>query len=129
MTPHLFVYGTLMSTAGHSMGARLMREARLVGAATMPGRLYRLGWYPGLVEAKDGAGLVHGEVFTLADPDAALAWLDAYEGLRPDDPDGGEYQRVQRTARLAAGEEVTAWVYLYRRDVSGRVPIEDGRWR
>ncbi len=34
MNPHLFVYGSLMSTAGHPMGARLRAEARLIGAAT-----------------------------------------------------------------------------------------------
>jgi gamma-glutamylcyclotransferase (GGCT)/AIG2-like uncharacterized protein YtfP len=129
MTHHLFVYGTLLSTAGHRMGARLMREARLVGAATLPGRLYRLGDYPGLAEVKDGAGIVHGEVFALPDPVAALVWLDAYEGLQPDDPDGGEYRRVQRMARLASGAEVGVWVYLYQRDVAGLVPIDDGRWR
>ena len=42
MNPHLFVYGTLLSAAGHPMGARLRREARLIGAAIDPGRLYRI---------------------------------------------------------------------------------------
>ena len=51
MNPHLFVYGTLLSTAGHPMGVRLRREARLIGAASIQGRLYRVSWYPGLVEA------------------------------------------------------------------------------
>ena len=27
MNPHLFVYGTLLSTAGHPNGVRLQREA------------------------------------------------------------------------------------------------------
>lgn len=128
MNTHLFVYGTLMSTARHPMGARLLREARLVGAATIAGRLYRLGWYPGLVEAADGA-IVHGEVFALADPAMSLAWLDAYEGLQPEDPGNDEYKRLERTVQLASGEELTAWVYLYQRDVSGLTAIADGRWR
>ena len=41
MNPHLFVYGSLMSAAAHAMGERLRREARLVGEATIQGRLHR----------------------------------------------------------------------------------------
>jgi gamma-glutamylcyclotransferase (GGCT)/AIG2-like uncharacterized protein YtfP len=47
MEPHLFVYGTLMSTAsgafGKAMRERLQREAQLVGPAAIQGRLYDLG--------------------------------------------------------------------------------------
>ena len=53
MNPHLFVYGTLLSTGGHPNGARLQREARLIGEASLPGRLYRIERYPGLVEDSD----------------------------------------------------------------------------
>src|SRR5688572_28349392 len=78
MNPHLFVYGTLLSTAGHPKGARLQREAGLIGAASMPGRLYRIKHYPGLVEGTDPNELVHGEVYALNNPTSALTWLDAY---------------------------------------------------
>jgi hypothetical protein len=44
MNPHLFVYGSLMSTAGHAMGERPRREARLVGEATIRGKLHRISW-------------------------------------------------------------------------------------
>ena len=47
----------------------------------------------------------------------------------PGDHDQSEYERVERPVRLASGEELTAWVYLYRKDVRGlpsRSP--DGRW-
>lgn len=127
MNSKLFVYGTLMSTAGHANGARLGAEARSLGPATIPGRLYRVGWYPGLVEATDGA-LVHGEVYELGDPAASLPWLDAYESIDPADIAGSEYERVERPVRLKSGETVTAWVYLYRRDVSGLELMPDGRW-
>jgi len=128
MNPHLFIYGTLLSTAGHPNGARLRREARLIGEASMPGRLYRIERYPGLVEGSDPQTRVHGEVYALNDPASALKWLDAYEGLVPGTDDQNEYERVERPVRLASGEHVTAWVYLYRKDVAPFRLIPDGRW-
>jgi gamma-glutamylcyclotransferase (GGCT)/AIG2-like uncharacterized protein YtfP len=127
MTPHLFVYGTLLSSAAHPMGARLRREARLIGEASVAGRLYSLGRYPGLVETTDPASCVHGEVYALNSPAASLRWLDAYEGIAGT-PAAGEYERCERRVRLASGGEVTAWVYLYRAPVQGLPAIADGRW-
>jgi gamma-glutamylcyclotransferase (GGCT)/AIG2-like uncharacterized protein YtfP len=127
MNPNLFVYGTLMSTAGHGMGAKLAREASFVGPASIQGRLYRIAWYPGAVDTPIAAERVYGELYRLADPVASLDWLDAYEGLS-----GGlhasEYRRVERIARPLGGAEVTAWVYLYQGDLSPFKLIVDGRW-
>ena len=99
---NLFVYGTLMSTAtgalGRDMRLRLRREARLLGAATMPGRLYDLGRYPGLVAATETADVVHGEVLALVDPAATLPWLDDYEGVGSDAAAAGEYRQIGRAS-------------------------------
>jgi gamma-glutamylcyclotransferase (GGCT)/AIG2-like uncharacterized protein YtfP len=127
MTPHLFVYGTLLSSAGHPMGARLRREARLVGQASLPGRLVDLGRYPGLIEAGDMKSRVHGEVYVLNSPAASLPWLDAYEGIRGDSQDGA-YERVERMVALASGRSLAAWVYLYRGSTRGRALVPGGRW-
>jgi gamma-glutamylcyclotransferase (GGCT)/AIG2-like uncharacterized protein YtfP len=128
--PHLFVYGTLLTGAHHPMGERLRREARLVGEASIGGRLYSLGRYPGLVETAgedQGEGeIVHGEVYVLNNPANALKWLDAYEGIRPGSP--AEYERVERAVQLASGVTLLAWVYLYRRSVGLRPPVPGGRW-
>jgi len=129
MNSYLFVYGSLMSTARHRMGARLHREARRVGAATVQGRLYRVSWYPGAVDSTDPTQRVHGEVWALDDPKRALAWLDAYEGIAPGRGESGEYRRLERPVRLATGAEMPAWVYLYQKDVRGLPMISDGRWR
>ncbi|HET7157084.1 MAG TPA: gamma-glutamylcyclotransferase family protein [Hyphomicrobiaceae bacterium] len=128
MNPHLFVYGTLLSTAGHPNGVRLQREARLIGEASIPGRLYRIKHYPGLVEGSDPHPRVHGEAYALSDPANALKWLDAYEGITLGREGQSEYERVERSVRLASGEPVTAWVYLYRKDVAPHRLIPDGRW-
>jgi gamma-glutamylcyclotransferase (GGCT)/AIG2-like uncharacterized protein YtfP len=128
MNSLLFVYGTLLSGIHHAMGARLRGEARLVEAATIQGRLYSLGRYPGLVESPDRQYAVHGEVYDLRAPAASLQWLDAYEGIAPGRPDTSPYQRVERPVRLASGETVTAWVYLYRKSVGMRPEVPGGRW-
>jgi gamma-glutamylcyclotransferase (GGCT)/AIG2-like uncharacterized protein YtfP len=128
MNPNLFVYGTLLSGAGHPKGAQLAREARLLGAATIRGcRLFSLGRYPGLVEAAAADGLVHGEVFALNRPAASLEWLDAYEGIAPGSAEN-QYERTERDVQLAAGETVKAWVYLYRKAVPAQGAIASGRW-
>jgi gamma-glutamylcyclotransferase (GGCT)/AIG2-like uncharacterized protein YtfP len=128
MNPHLFVYGSLLSCIGHPSGERLRNEARLLGAASMPGRLYRVGWYPGLVEAAAGSSRVHGEVYALADPVVSLAWLDDYESIVPGQAASNEYMRCERAVQLACGQQISAWVYLYQWDVSAAPLVADGRW-
>ena len=128
MLEHLFVYGTLMSGAGHPMGARLGREGRLVGPALIAGRLFDLGRYPALIESGADDGHVHGEVYALSSPGESFRWLDAYEGIVPGCEAQSEYARVERTARLSNGRQITAWVYLYRAPLGGAAMIESGRW-
>ena len=128
MNPHLFVYGTLLATARHPMGERLRREARLLGEASIEGQLFSLGKYPGLVEAAGSGARVHGEVYALNAPAASLAWLDAYEGIVPGDGGRNDYQRVERLARLASGEEIPVWVYVYRKPVAASSLVPGGRW-
>jgi gamma-glutamylcyclotransferase (GGCT)/AIG2-like uncharacterized protein YtfP len=128
MNPHLFVYGTLMSTAGHRMGRKLAREARLLGSASMQGALYHVASYPGVVETSDARDRVYGELYELADPAASFAWLDAYEGLVAGGAHDREYLRVERPAWLLNGGEVVAWAYLYRRDPGALRRIAGGRW-
>jgi gamma-glutamylcyclotransferase (GGCT)/AIG2-like uncharacterized protein YtfP len=128
MNPNLFVYGSLLSRAGHPMGERLAREARPIGEACLEGRLYRVSWYPGLVEGISCRERVYGEVYALDNPARTLPWLDAYEGVAEGGAQGGDYARAERTARLAHGGEVRVWVYLYRGDVSGLTIVPGGRW-
>jgi gamma-glutamylcyclotransferase (GGCT)/AIG2-like uncharacterized protein YtfP len=128
MNSLLFVYGSLLSRARHPMGTRLRREARLLGEAAIDGRLYSLGRYPGLVEDANSPYPVHGEVYDLKAPVSTLKWLDAYEGIVPGKPERNPYERVERPARLASGETLTAWVYLYRNSVQTRPEVIGGYW-
>ncbi|MEL6374739.1 MAG: gamma-glutamylcyclotransferase family protein [Pseudomonadota bacterium] len=133
MTSELFVYGTLLSTDTGALGraprARLQREAMLVGAAMIEGRLYHLGAYPALAPPRRRLDQVHGEVWRLHDADAALPWLDAYEGIAVADGPG-EYERVLREVRVPArAETLQAWVYLSAQNLDAFPHLQDGRWR
>jgi gamma-glutamylcyclotransferase (GGCT)/AIG2-like uncharacterized protein YtfP len=107
----------------------LQRESRCLGAATLRGaRLYNLGRYPGLVESGAESDVVHGEVLLLANPVRSFSWLDDYEGVIHGKPDASDYARLERTVRLARGAELTAWVYVFLKDVAHRRAIANGRW-
>ena len=138
---HLFVYGTLMAAAdaramGRSQRARLQGESISLGPASVPGQLYDLGRYPGLVDDDGAPTRVHGEVVLLRDAPSSLAWLDAYEGIAgaigaDREGDGGapdEYRRVERLVTLADGRTCSAWLYRFVLDPAGRQPILGGRW-
>lgn len=91
----------------------------VVGPGTVPGALYDLGEYPGLVDTADG-GRVPGLVVALPDA-AALARLDAYEGV-----DDGLYTRREMLVALVDGGACPAWVYVYARSVASRRRL--ARW-
>lgn len=133
----LFAYGTLMTGLNCDMGrderARLAREARSLGSATVQGRLYDLGSYPGFVTIGEPGEQVAGEVLILADATTTLAWLDAYEGIGARQHDGrraaaDEYDRIIVKASLLDGTMRPAWVYRYRGSVSELRRLAEGRW-
>ena len=128
----LFVYGTLLTRArgelGADMRARLKTESTSLGEATIPGRLFSLGTFPVMLAPAAPSDTVHGEVLLLADAESVFVWLDPYEGITPGHKRQGEYERVRRSVRLASGEELIAWVYLYVADATNAPPIPSGRW-
>lgn len=128
MTPHLFVYGTLLPDAGGFLGAnernRLRAAGDFLGNAFTTGVLLNLGDYPGLIV---GMGRVSGGAYTLHDPAATLGWLDAYEGLTGSQND--EYARREIETTLAGGRVLTAWTYVFIGNSQGLCKIETGRWR
>ncbi len=128
-TDLLFVYGTLLSGIDHPMGRRLRREARLVGPARVRGRLYRVSWYPGVVDGVQGE-VVHGELYRLADPGGTLLWLDEFEGVTRGASSVTAPREYGRVVRDVTGPDgpVRAWVYLYRGVVVEARREHAGRW-
>jgi gamma-glutamylcyclotransferase (GGCT)/AIG2-like uncharacterized protein YtfP len=130
---NLFVYGTLMSTAvgdqGAAQRARLLREARLLGAATIRGQLYDLGDFPGVILEDDANSIVYGELVRLNDADTALAWLDQYEEISPGGSPSDLYRRVRTVASLAGGERILCWTYELRGPANGLKVLSEGSWQ
>jgi gamma-glutamylcyclotransferase (GGCT)/AIG2-like uncharacterized protein YtfP len=118
----LFVYGTLKRSSPRSRH-RLLQEARFVKAASMAGRLYDLGRYPGVF--RDSAKeRVRGELYEIPDASAprALRALDRYEGR--------QYVRRRVYVRLGDGSRRLAWTYLLRKRPPKSVrQVTSGRYR
>jgi gamma-glutamylcyclotransferase (GGCT)/AIG2-like uncharacterized protein YtfP len=122
----LFVYGTLREFSAIPMARRLREQARYLGVAYSKGRLYDLGAYPGLRDARARGEWVVGDVYRLSRP-GLLRTLDRYEaGAAARRP---RFVRQRRRIVLTSGRRVDAWVYVYRPSVSGRRRIASGDYR
>jgi len=117
--PYLFVYGTLKSTFRNRYARRLRREALLAGSATMPGRLYRIRWYPGMRPPRRPEDQVTGELYRLRQPAKVLEVLDEYED---------DYRRELHRATLETGQSFLAWVYIYRYRRPEDCYVASGQW-
>jgi gamma-glutamylcyclotransferase (GGCT)/AIG2-like uncharacterized protein YtfP len=122
----LFVYGTLRGA--HEPNHRLARQ-RFVGEATVRGRLFDLGRYPGMTTAEE-QGSVSGELYEIVtDWNEEIDRLDQYEGCSAHDPEPHEYRRTLVKVSLSDGETAEAWCYVLNRDAAGLRVIESGDWR
>ena len=109
------------------MARRLAGSARFIGAATIGGRLYNLGRFPGLKEPLDESNVVHGDVYDLgAKANVTLREMDAYENA--ESPPPTPYEREQASVRMADGSELIVWVYWYRGAVREEQFIASGSY-
>lgn len=115
------VYGLLR--AGESGFARfgLADAFAPLGPCRLPGQLYDLGDYPGLIEGK---GSVIGELFEVRDP-SVMPRVDAFEDYWPEDMDRSRY--VRRKVRLIEPDR-EAWVYIWLKGLDDARLIESGDW-
>jgi gamma-glutamylcyclotransferase (GGCT)/AIG2-like uncharacterized protein YtfP len=103
---YLFVYGTLKSHFDNDFAKYLRQHAELVGEGHVIGRLFLLGWYPGLVLDADGYE-VKGEVYNINDQveEDLLKKIDEYEGVEQ-----GDYRRLKRKVFLG-DKSFDCWMY------------------
>jgi gamma-glutamylcyclotransferase (GGCT)/AIG2-like uncharacterized protein YtfP len=110
----LFIYGTLHPDRAPREIAATVRTLQPLGPATIRGKLYDLGPYPGVVLDHPDPGEVPGHLFAVPNPET-LALLDAYEDYHPANPEASLFLRVQTTATLPTGATTPTWVYIYNR--------------
>lgn len=115
----LFTYGTLRPSLATGECLRLLEGLEVVGAATVMGRLFDLGTYPGLVA---GTAFVQGELLRITEA-SRLSAIDAYEGCDGPQP---LYVRECWTAIQPDGSRVRAWVYVYVQPLEKAAPIPSG---
>jgi gamma-glutamylcyclotransferase (GGCT)/AIG2-like uncharacterized protein YtfP len=120
VTDFLFVYGTLQSSFRNKFARLLRQQAKLLGPATIRGRLFGLRRYPGLRPALEPNQWVTGELFRLRQPARTLPVLDAYEDI--------QFRRVRRRVYLSDGQEIRCWVYLYNKALPPHRLIPSGEW-
>jgi gamma-glutamylcyclotransferase (GGCT)/AIG2-like uncharacterized protein YtfP len=122
----LFVYGTLRPFVDMPMARWLQRSARYVGPATTSGRLYDLGAYPGLRDARHRRERVQGDVYRVQP--RVLRVLDRYEAGSPRCK--ARYRRERCVVKFVRGSaRSTAWTYRYRYSVAGVPRIVGGDYR
>lgn len=129
-TNHLFVYGSLLSGFQLSSYEYIRRYFHLIGEATVKGTMYDLGTHPVVVNTDTGR-FIKGELYEIrntAEFSFALAQLDDYEGLHPEEGQEVFYSR-EITDVFIGDKVVNAWIYWYDRDVSDRPVVESGDMR
>jgi gamma-glutamylcyclotransferase (GGCT)/AIG2-like uncharacterized protein YtfP len=115
---YLFVYGTLRRDSGTEWSRRLAANPEFIGSGHVPGTLFEIGSYRGMVPAQSENDSVVGEVFQVVDPAAFWPILDEYEG--------DEFERREVPVRLDDGNIMNAWVYYYRGDTAGQSRVLSG---
>ncbi|WP_197330609.1 gamma-glutamylcyclotransferase family protein [Ralstonia syzygii] len=124
---HVFVYGTLRAGEANDLCIAAARcglaEPRLIGHATLHGRLYDFGAYPGLVLDPTGTA-VRGDVYRI-DP-GLVPVLDEIEEVYP----GGDALFLRETYAVMLGSEpLDCLVYpVDAGQVAGRHVITGGDW-
>ncbi len=121
-TRHVFVYGTLRRGERNDI-ARYRPLPLFVGTASVDGRLYDLGAYPGIVLGEGGR--VVGEVYRITAQ--VEAELDVLEEVKADG--SGEY-RKEDVLVVVGGQALHCLVYeIHPERLVGRCVIASGDWR
>jgi gamma-glutamylcyclotransferase (GGCT)/AIG2-like uncharacterized protein YtfP len=120
---HVFVYGTLRQGQKRDI-TRLQPAPRWIAMARVPGVLYHLGAYPGVVLG--ATGWVHGEVYEISLE--LERQLDEIEEVWPQP--SGEYCKREILVRLEEmNEEIVCIVYeIAPESISGMPVIGGGDW-
>lgn len=111
MAEYLFTYGTLRLDQSHLMAEFIAKNATLVGLALLPkAKLYRIDWYPALIESDNENDEVTGDLFQLNDI-KAFQKIDEYEGIGIGN-EPYEYRRTKVKIKTDT-QELESWVYFY----------------
>jgi len=124
---NLFVYGSLRSGFRNPVYNYLTKYFHLLGEAVVKGKLYDMGEYPVALPTAEEK-FISGELYTINDAvefSWAIAQLDDYEGLNPEEGEQPLYKREEVLA-YQDGQPVTAWIYWFNGSITNQPEIESG---
>ncbi|HMI77159.1 MAG TPA: gamma-glutamylcyclotransferase family protein [Ferruginibacter sp.] len=124
---NLFVYGSLRSGFRNPVYNYLTKYFHLLGEAVVKGKLYDMGEYPVALPTAEEK-FISGELYTINDPvefSWAIAQLDDYEGLNPEEGEQPLYKREEVLA-YQDGQPITAWIYWFNGSITNQPEIESG---
>ncbi len=129
MKRYLFIYGTLLPEYAPGEIAGTVNRLSCLGEASVPGRLYDLGEYPGAVLDPSAKTKIFGRVYELPDEADTLRALDSHEEFYPNDLGKSLFVRKRATVTLNNSESLPCWVYVYNRDIGGAKLLADGSYK
>lgn len=124
---YLFVYGSLRSGFNNPAYQYISQYFNLVSHVTVRGLLLEKEEVPVAIPTNDDS-FIKGELYVIKNQDEfpwAIAQLDDYEGLNPDDDEIGVYYRDKVNLQLNDAD-IAAWVYWYCGNTDGLPVIASG---
>jgi gamma-glutamylcyclotransferase (GGCT)/AIG2-like uncharacterized protein YtfP len=111
----LFVYGSLLTgTPSPRINSLLKRHCRTIAQASIAGRLYEFGRYPGAIASGNKTDKVYGNLLYV-NKVAIISLIDKYEQFYPACLEKSEFirKRTQVSFHKALRPAVHAWCYYY----------------
>ncbi|MCB0640528.1 MAG: gamma-glutamylcyclotransferase [Phaeodactylibacter sp.] len=120
---YLLFYGSLRQGLDGRQKLNIEAFIEYLSNCRVPGRLYDLGPYPGLLLSE--AGQVVCELYHIKDAQC-IALLDAFEDFDPRNQAASLYLRKRIPV---PGHHLEAWIYEYNRPVRPDQFITSGDWK
>ncbi|HEX4974277.1 MAG TPA: gamma-glutamylcyclotransferase family protein [Pseudomonadales bacterium] len=124
----LFVYGSLRKNIHSKMQPIFAQHCTFLSLAFMNGQLFEINGYPGAIESQHPQDIIEGELYEINAYAPVLPLLDEYEECSDHFPLPHEYFRKKIKVRTIAGKKISAWAYIYNRDVSQLERIVSGNY-
>src|SRR4029077_16510387 len=96
--------------------------------ATVKGRLYDLGEYPGAILSEKSRSVIQGEVFELPGDEGTLTSLADYDGFEPEKRNSSLFLRRTWPVTMNDGKRLRCWVYVYNGTMKDARPVRSGRY-
>lgn len=128
---HIFVYGTLGKQARNPARRALAKYAEFSSEATVKGKLFDLGEYPGAVPSRRTDDRVAGELYAI-DVDHAeelLKVLDTYEEFDPEDKNDSLFVRDVTEVYGEQQKPLKAWIYWWNGEEDRKAEIPSGDYK